>query len=401
MNRSRFGDPILEYIPKDIRQEIETLAHAHPTWADYQNRWGLFLLVEERTDEALDVFNRCLDLNPGYGWAAINRIGALALAGQGGEAAEALVNAPEPAPGIKSFVSAFLALVDSDPTRGLEDLADLPAGLRDRPDVERLRAALHHTEDRSKGNAAWKSLKGRYEDIPTGWVVPWDEDGSVEPRLVTFIPGMYQLFLELSNLAARRGSIRAAAGLADLLRLFWWDEAVHLTQHGFLANLEGKIDLAVELYDRAVQCDPESPRAHIALAYHWSSMGEVEEARHSLVDAMKLAPRYADLHYQMGLIQRASDETSEAVESFQRALAINPRYIMARMQEAAALFSLGDWQASCSAYRKVVDAGVESSDIYMQLGQAYTEIDLLDEAEEAFAKAAELVPDEPPRKRTA
>lgn len=398
MNKSPFGDPIHAYIPQDIQREVEELALAHPKWADFQNRWGLFLLLEKRTVEALDVFDRCLELNPGYLWAAVNRIGALALAGRGEEAADALQTAPEPVPGTRAFVSAFLALLDADAERGLEQLTDLPAPIRDRPDVVRLRAALHHMENPDRGKATWASIQDRYEGIPTGWVVPWDENGSVDSSLVTFIPGIHHLFLELSNLAARKGNMRTAAGLTDLIRLFWWDEAMHLGQHGFLANLEGKGDLAVELYDRAIQCDPESPRAHIALAYHWSSMGEIEEASHSLVGALKLAPRYADLHYQMGLLQRAMGETGEAVESLQKALAINPNYVMARMQEAATLFAMKNWQASCVAYRKVLDTGLESSDIYLQLGQACTEMDQLDEAEDAFARAAELVPDEPLRR---
>lgn len=398
MNRTPFGDPIHAYIPQDIRSEVEELALAHPRWADFQNRWGLFLLLENRPDEALKVFDSCLELNPSYAWAAVNRIGALALIGRGAEAANELESAPEPAAGSKAFVSAFLALLDSDPDRGLKELTDLPTPILDRPDVVRLRAALHNLEDPDRGTATWASIQSRYEGMPTNWVVPWEESESVNSRINTFIPGIHHLFLELSNLAARKGNMRAAAGLADLIRLFWWDDAVHLGQHGFLANLEGKGDLAVELYDRAIQCNPASPRAHIALAYHWSSMGEIEEARHSLVEALKLAPKYADLHYQMGLLQRAMGETAEAVESLQKALAINPNYVMARMQEAATLFARKDWQASCDAYLKVLDTGLESSDIYLQLGQAYTEIDRLDEAEEAFARAAELVPDVPLRR---
>ena len=90
MKTPRSGDSIHEYIPRDLRGELETLALNHPTWADYQNRWGLLLLIQGRTAEALDVFSKCLDINPRYAWAAINRVQAMAMAGHGEEAAEAL-----------------------------------------------------------------------------------------------------------------------------------------------------------------------------------------------------------------------------------------------------------------------------------------------------------------------
>ena len=66
-------------ISQGIRGEIETDVHEHPTWADYQNRWGLMLLLDGKTEEALETFDRCLEINARYAWASMNRVQALAL----------------------------------------------------------------------------------------------------------------------------------------------------------------------------------------------------------------------------------------------------------------------------------------------------------------------------------
>jgi Flp pilus assembly protein TadD len=97
----------------------------------------------------------------------------------------------------------------------------------------------------------------------------------------------------------------------------------------------------------------------------------------------------------MGLLQRAHFQNREAIDSFRRALAINPKYTMAHMQKAAVLFHTRDWEGCRSAYLEVLDSGLESGDIYLQLGQAEAELNRVDEAKEAFEKAARLTPDEP------
>ena len=64
----------------------------------------------------------------------------------------------------------------------------------------------------------------------------------------------------------------------------------------------------------------EQTEPWIALAYLWSAEGDLEQADEALRQSLDRAPRYADLHYQRGLLDRARGDTKAALRSFRAAL---------------------------------------------------------------------------------
>jgi tetratricopeptide (TPR) repeat protein len=381
-------------VPSDTGSIIERNASAHPTWADFQNRWGLLLLVRGEIHQALAVFEKCLRINPGYAWAAVNRIQTLGLAGKVDEARRALGEISEPSPGARGMAEAFLDLLDSRTAEGLAILQGLPASLNRRVDVLRLQAALTLASSSEAAAELWDLIKDDFGDLDPSWTVPWDESENVAPKLTTFVAGVHELYLEASSVAARLGRTEEATTLAHAMYLHWADEAAFLTQCGFVTDIAGEGEKAIDLYVRAARISPDSPRALVALTYHWSAAGDLDRARISLEKALTLRPRYADLQYQLGLLRRAKGDAEGALESFERALSINQDFTVARMQAAGVLFQLQRWEESLEAYEAVLQAGLGSIDTYLQLGQIHAQLGRLTEAETAYSEALRIEPND-------
>lgn len=379
-------------LPPDVERMLGAEIRETPRWADMQNRGGLMALARGDLTAAREHFDAALGINPRYAWAAVNRALVLGLAGHPAEAAAALAAVTEPEPGVKGYAAGVLALLAGDGDGGTGSLAGLPQELAARADFRRLRAALIWVRNRDEGEVAWDQVRHHFASLPADWSRPWSgEDLNVS----TFVPGLYQLYLDGSSLQGRLGRWEGAETLAALSRLHWADEAAFLNQRGFLATVAGRDEKARGLHEEAARVAPEKPYAHIALAYLWSAAGNMEQAHRSLANALARAPRYADLLYQMGLLQLARDEADEALASFQAALEVNPEYTMARLQEAEVLFTGERWAEACSSYQLVLATGLESWEIRLHYGQSLQEQGDLDGALRACRDAVDLAPAEP------
>ena len=382
--RLMFGLPL----DADVLRLVEAESERHPRWADVQNRWGLVLLLRGRFTEAEQVFGRCLDLNPRYAWAALNLAQCLALAGKFERALavwkQAGIRNGAPA---TTWPPSWISWTRA-PRPGGPALDGLPGDLRDRPDFLRLRAALIRE---SRPEEAASLLERALEDPDAGGSGV-EDDGDAWP--FGFVAGLWQLWIEVSSLEARLGRMDAAEAYARRAFRHWSHRGTLLHQRGMVASLAGNEERAVALYKEAARMAPDSPRPLISLAYHWSAMGELERARDALVQALQRAPRFADLHHQMGLLERARGSYQEALNEFRVALEINPRYTLARLDVAAALFDLRRWKEARAVYRDVVAGGIRSSDIYLQVGEAEEQLGNLEEAESSYREALRLNPGE-------
>ena len=74
--------------------------------------------------------------------------------------------------------------------------------------------------------------------------------------------------------------------------------------------------------------------------------GEDEAALASFTRVLDGHPRYADLHYLVGLVHERRGDLDAAASSFERALAINPRYAECALALASVHEQRGEWERS-------------------------------------------------------
>jgi tetratricopeptide (TPR) repeat protein len=135
--------------------------------------------------------------------------------------------------------------------------------------------------------------------------------------------------------------------------------------------------------------------------------GDDEAALEALTRVLDAHPRYADLHYLVGLVHERGGRLDEAVASFERALAINPRYAECALALASVFEQRGEWERSRALATRLGAAAAAApasngaldpttagklANLHAALGDAYREAGELRESVESFRRALDLAP---------
>ena len=85
-----------------------------------------------------------------------------------------------------------------------------------------------------------------------------------------------------------------------------------------------RLDQARLSYARALEIEPDDPRANRGLAYLLLQSGEFNQA------ASRLRPRDAEVHNNLGVALAQTGKQDEAREHFRQALSLRPGSVVAR-----------------------------------------------------------------------
>ena len=206
------------------------------------------------------------------------------------------------------------------------------------------------------------------------------------------------LWCVMASLPARaRGAERSEAE----------NEATRYYRLGTLQFEQGKTKEAIEAIEKALKLNPRYDEAHYYLGFIYMQQSQPDRAIKSLKKAIKINPYYTDAHNQLGLAYRDQEKykkamqefqtalddkayrapekihlnigylhlkegrPAEAVQSFQRAVAINPEYLRGILGLAAAYKATGQADLAVKEYRRVIALGPntpESVEAQQQLG---------------------------------
>jgi tetratricopeptide (TPR) repeat protein len=117
-------------------------------------------------------------------------------------------------------------------------------------------------------------------------------------------------------------------------------------------------ELAIADYDKALALDPQLVAAYQRRGAIHYQQGAVDRARRDYLQAIILAPTAA-LYYQYGLI---ADDHRVAMDSFDRALALEPRWVKVYAQRAALAYQDGQWHQALADYTQALEIEPESID---------------------------------------
>ena len=127
-------------------------------------------------------------------------------------------------------------------------------------------------------------------------------------------------------------------------------------------------------------------------------------AIHLLEELIETGKAFADAHHLLGLSYHMLGHSQRALESLNRALALNPRYVEALMHRALVLDAMGrSYDAAQDLARaRECDAGRQDgistneaaklANMHAALGEAYIESGATDRAVEQYRRALELGP---------
>jgi protein O-GlcNAc transferase len=225
----------------------------------------------------------------------------------------------------------------------------------------------------------------------------------------------------------------------------WWSDARTLLEQAqqidgrrpdVLINLglaclnTGAAREAVLPLKKAVALRPDIPDAHSNLGLALSATGRHKDAVASLTRAVRLAPADARLHHDLGVVSHAAGDPAAAMAAFRKALDLDPALVEARFNLGNLLRLDGQPDGAEAAWRDVlhavpghlpsalnlgsllvgqrratdaldcfdrmlarIDGGAGSAALHNGRGNALHDLQRLDEALDAFARAAALDPD--------
>ncbi len=146
------------------------------------------------------------------------------------------------------------------------------------------------------------------------------------------------------------------------------------------------------------------PERQVSMARERLDTGDPYGAIHLLREVIAGGRAYADAHHLLGLAYSLVGQQPEALAEFDRALALNPRYVDAHLNRAVTLNELGRYEDAVGAFTSAqgltgVDqtgfaapAASKLANLHAALGEAYVEAGGTREAIEQYARAAALRP---------
>lgn len=163
----------------------------------------------------------------------------------------------------------------------------------------------------------------------------------------------------------------------------------------FEALRRGAHDEALAMAREAVEAEPESARAHGALAAALNAAGDREAALRAIDQALALDGGNADLQFRRGLILMALGDADAARDALARSVEANPNHAGAYLVQAQLALGRGDLEEAGRASRLLarVDPGHPWSRVID--GMLALARGNVDEALARLTEASKLAPDDP------
>jgi TolB-like protein/Tfp pilus assembly protein PilF len=151
----------------------------------------------------------------------------------------------------------------------------------------------------------------------------------------------------------------------------------------------------LQLLYKAAQLDPLSSIVQLNIADALIALGREEEGRQTLEQLSEMDPDYADTYRLLGHLDADSGRLARAVQSYRKAMQLDPGNGRTIANAADALISLGDFEAVADLREDMVES--------MSLGSAqivYLDFKVLT-AQSKWQDARKLIDELPPQARTA
>jgi tetratricopeptide (TPR) repeat protein len=133
-------------------------------------------------------------------------------------------------------------------------------------------------------------------------------------------------------------------------------------------QLDGRIDLAVQHYERALILKPDYAEAHNNLGVALAKLGRFKDAIAHYERAITLERDYADAYINLGVARMAQGMVGDAVACFETALGLNPDHAGAHYSLGLALGAQGKTCEAAAHYERAVILKPDWADAHNNLG---------------------------------
>jgi len=130
---------------------------------------------------------------------------------------------------------------------------------------------------------------------------------------------------------------------------------------------QGKIDQAIEQWQRVLSLEPDYENAHYNLGLTMAQQAEYDEAIEHFNKALEIKPDWPEAHYNLGCVYYRQDKLQLTIEEFTEALRLRPGYIKAGVDLAHTLLKLGQVRSAIDCYYKMLQAEPDQPELLKRL----------------------------------
>jgi len=161
---------------------------------------------------------------------------------------------------------------------------------------------------------------------------------------------------------------------------------------GYIHWLHGRVDTAIEHYERSLQLDASRALTHNNLGNALTHKGQFERAEFHLKRATELRKNYRAAWLNLGLLYAAQKRWDDAIAAYRQAIEMRADFVEAWTAMGLALWSKGEAEPAIAAYRKAVELRPAYPEARINLGSALSETGRGDEAIGHFQAALHANP---------
>ena len=144
--------------------------------------------------------------------------------------------------------------------------------------------------------------------------------------------------------------------------------------------MEGRLDEALAILQRAAGIDGNDPRVQANLGSILTRMNRSDEAIVHFQRAITIEPKYAEAHYNLGATLGALDRFEEALACYDKVLAIMPTHSRTLINRGAALSALNRQEEAIACYDKILASDPAYAEAETNRGTALQWLNRVDEA---------------------
>ncbi|MDX1585109.1 MAG: protein kinase [Balneolaceae bacterium] len=162
------------------------------------------------------------------------------------------------------------------------------------------------------------------------------------------------------------------------------------------------IENAINSFKKAIALDPDFALAHAALGESYlirynkfQDHSDVVEAEKQVKKALDIDDELPAVKLTMGIVHLTAGELEKAIEQFNDAITLEPKYVEAYLSLAKAFEEQDRYEKAEETYKKAISLQPDFYRGYNQLGSFYLNHGQYQKAIEQFLHVAELTPDNP------
>ncbi|MGA9777589.1 MAG: tetratricopeptide repeat protein [Verrucomicrobiia bacterium] len=162
---------------------------------------------------------------------------------------------------------------------------------------------------------------------------------------------------------------------------------------GVALAAEGRFDEAIENYHKAIQINPNFSAALNNLGLALAARGQLDDAIENYHKAIRISPNYAEALDNLGAALTVKGRFDEALGYYRQALAIDPNFAEAQNNFGILLAKQGQITEAIEHYQKAIELNPDRAEFYDNLGNLLSTQGRTAEAIEQFQKALAVEPD--------